>query len=84
MAQAGIFRELSAPVRRALDSNGIKTLQQLAKNTKAEILQLHGVGKTAIPKLERLLKEKGLGFKIEEKILATFLSSSKPTNNPNS
>lgn len=66
--QTELFGELPAPVRRALDSNGIKTLQQLAKNTKAEILQLHGVGKTALPKLESLLEEKGLGFK-NEKIL---------------
>ena len=53
---------LSAPARRALQNNGIKTLQQLSKHTEAEILQLHGIGKTAIPILQKGLKEKGLNF----------------------
>ena len=53
---------LSAPARRALQNNGIKTLQQLSKYTEAEILQLHGIGKTAIPILQKALEEKGLNF----------------------
>ena len=57
---------LSAPARRALQNNGIKTLQQLSKHTEAEVLQLHGIGKTAIPILQKALNEKGLGFKKEK------------------
>ena len=53
---------LSAPARRALQNNGITTLQQLSKHTEVEIMQLHGIGKTAIPILEKVLKEKGLNF----------------------
>ncbi len=53
---------LSAPARRALQSNGIKTLKDLAKYTEAEILQFHGIGKTAIPILRKALKEKGFSF----------------------
>jgi uncharacterized protein YdhG (YjbR/CyaY superfamily) len=54
---------LSAPARRALQNNGIKTLKDLAKYTVAEILQFHGIGKTAIPVLRKALKEKGFNFK---------------------
>jgi uncharacterized protein YdhG (YjbR/CyaY superfamily) len=54
---------LSAPARRALQNNGIKTLQDMAKYTEAEILQFHGIGKTAIPVLQKALKEKGFNFR---------------------
>ena len=53
---------LSGPARRALQNNGIKTIKDLSKLTEAEILQLHGIGKTAIPILQKALKEKGLNF----------------------
>jgi DNA-directed RNA polymerase alpha subunit len=58
-----IFADLSAPARHALQNNGIKTLPGLAKHTEAEILSFHGIGKTAIPILQKALKEKGLKFK---------------------
>ncbi|MBK6949072.1 MAG: hypothetical protein IPH16_14345 [Haliscomenobacter sp.] len=54
---------LVAPARRALENNGIMTLEQLSKYTEKEILGLHGVGKTTIPKLQKLLSEKELSFK---------------------
>ncbi|HSN09000.1 MAG TPA: DUF1801 domain-containing protein [Hanamia sp.] len=53
---------LSAPARRALQGNGIKTIKHLSKLTETEVLQLHGIGKTAIPLLQKALKEKGLNF----------------------
>jgi uncharacterized protein YdhG (YjbR/CyaY superfamily) len=61
-----IFAGLPAPARRALQSNGIKTLADLAQHTEAEILSFHGIGKTAIPILEKALKEKKLKFKKEK------------------
>ncbi len=60
---SGFDAGLSAPARRALQNNGIKTLQQLSRHTETEILQLHGIGKTAIPIFQKALKEKGLSFK---------------------
>ena len=54
---------LSAPAKRALENNGIDTLEKLSKFTEKEILQFHGIGKTAIPKLSDALKAKGLSFK---------------------
>ncbi len=53
---------LSAPARRALQNNGIKTIKDLSKLTEEEVLKLHGIGKTAIPLLQKALKEKGLSF----------------------
>ncbi|MES2690020.1 MAG: DNA-directed RNA polymerase subunit alpha C-terminal domain-containing protein [Bacteroidota bacterium] len=53
---------LAAPARRALDSAGIKTLNNLANHTEAEILALHGIGKNALLTLKKALADAGLSF----------------------
>ncbi len=58
-----IFTGLSAPAKRALYNNSIKTLKDLSKYSEAEIFQFHGIGKTAIPILQKVLKEQGFNFK---------------------
>ncbi|WP_339259815.1 RNA polymerase alpha subunit C-terminal domain-containing protein [Paenibacillus sp. FSL R5-0749] len=59
----GFLALLSAPARRALENEGIITLLQLAEYTEKEILKLHGIGPSAIPKLRNALEEEGLSFK---------------------
>ena len=54
---------IGAPARRALERENIKTLEDLAKWTEKEILKLHGMGPSTIPKLKTALKDKGLSFK---------------------
>ena len=58
----GFLSLLSAPARRALEREGIKTLKQLSKYSEKEILKLHGMGPGSIPKLFAALSEKGLTF----------------------
>lgn len=58
----GFLSVVSAPARRALESKGINSIQQLATFSKKELLQLHGIGPSAIPKLENELKKHGLAF----------------------
>ncbi len=53
---------LGAPARRALENNGITTLEQLSKFSKNEVLKFHGMGKSSIPKLEKFLSEEKLTF----------------------
>ncbi len=60
---AAFFTVLSAPARRALESINIKNLKDLSKHSEKEILQLHGMGKTSIPKLKDALDSEGLSFK---------------------
>ncbi len=55
---------IAAPARRALENNGISNLDQLSTFTEKEILNLHGMGKSTIPKLQKLLSENKLSFKI--------------------
>jgi len=54
---------LGAPARRALENAGITSLQKLSQFTEAEILKLHGIGKSSMPKLNDALKKSGLSFK---------------------
>jgi len=59
----GFLALLGAPARRALENHGITTLKQLSKFSENEILELHGMDKTTIPKLITALKAEGLSFK---------------------
>jgi uncharacterized protein YdhG (YjbR/CyaY superfamily) len=58
---------LAAPALRALLNAEIDTLKKLAKYTEAQILELHGIGPSSIPKLRNALKSKGLKFIIKNK-----------------
>ena len=68
------FSFLAAPARRALENKGIKRLKQLAKFSEAEILELHGMGKSSIPKLRNALEKESLSFKNDQNKIMT-----KPT-----
>ncbi len=59
----GFLALLSAPARRALENNGIKTLQQLSTLSEKEILKFHGMGKASIPVLRSALAAEDLSFK---------------------
>lgn len=63
MEEKELYGSLPAPARRALANEGITTAKQLAGYTESEILSLHGIGKTSIPKLKKLLEEENLSFK---------------------
>lgn len=61
--ERGFLAQLSAPARRALETNRIDTLQKLSTYTEEEILQFHGMGPASLPKLRAALQENGLSFK---------------------
>ncbi|OXA76638.1 hypothetical protein SAMN05444397_101124 [Flavobacterium aquidurense] len=61
---SGLLSVLSAPARRALENKGIETAQDLSKYSKKEIISLHGIGPSSIPKLLEELKKHDLNFKI--------------------
>lgn len=54
---------IAAPARRALEREGITSLQQLTQYSEAELLKLHGVGPSTLPKLREVLDQAGLAFK---------------------
>ena len=53
---------LVAPARRALENNGITSLEQLSNYSRKEVLKFHGMGKSSIPKLEKLLSDQNMSF----------------------
>lgn len=61
--QAAFLAALAAPARRALENQGILSLEALSQWSESELLALHGVGKSSIPQLKQQLEEKGLSFK---------------------
>jgi DNA-directed RNA polymerase alpha subunit len=59
----GFQSSLSAPARRALEQAGIHSVKDLSLHSEKEILQLHGIGPSSLPKLKAALKKEGLSFK---------------------
>ena len=62
-SETGLLSLLSAPARRALESKNIKTALDLSNYSQSEILNLHGIGPSSIPKLIAELQKNGLDFK---------------------
>ena len=56
------FAKLAKPAQRALINAGIFSTQDLARRTRAEVRALHGMGPSAFPVLEQVLKHAGLKF----------------------
>ena len=48
--------KLSAPAQRALKSAKITSVEELKKWKEEDLMELHGIGPTAIPKLKSLLQ----------------------------
>ena len=57
------FPKISAPALRVLANAKIRTLKELSALTEKELLELHGIGPSAIPPLKAALKKEGLSFK---------------------
>ena len=60
--KTGFLSQLSAPARRALENADITTLEKLSKHSEEDLLKLHGIGKTTIPKLREALASENLTF----------------------
>lgn len=69
---------LGAPARRALEHEGIGTLQELAQRTEKELLALHGFGPASLPLLRMVLSTAGLQFSTSTTIMRE--QPKKPTN----
>ncbi|MFC4872971.1 RNA polymerase alpha subunit C-terminal domain-containing protein [Negadavirga shengliensis] len=62
----GFLSLLAAPARRALENMGIYSLEKLAEYREAEIIRLHGMGPSTLPKLRKALAENGLAFRNDD------------------
>ncbi|WP_391205180.1 DNA-binding protein [Psychrobacillus sp. L4] len=57
---------LAKPGQRAIAAIGIENLEQLSKFTEAEIMELHGIGKNGMNRIQIALAEKGLSFALKK------------------
>ena len=55
---------LANPAKRAVQSTGATSLEDLATNSVMEIANLHGIGPNAMQKIARVIREYGLTFKV--------------------
>jgi hypothetical protein len=62
-SEASDLPKLAAPARRALAGAGYIRLEDLAKATESEVMQLHGMGPNAMWALRTALEERGLSFR---------------------
>ena len=56
---------LSSPAKRALINANILSEEDLAGWKESDILKLHGIGPSSLPKLKAMLQKKGYSFKTE-------------------
>ncbi|PZX91960.1 hypothetical protein DOS84_17845 [Flavobacterium aquariorum] len=61
-SKIGFLSLLPAPTRRTLENVDITTLEKLSKHSGKDILKLHEIRKTTIPKLREALEAENLIF----------------------
>jgi large subunit ribosomal protein L21 len=61
-ADGGLPEGLGAPATKALEEEGLTTLEQVAGKTEAELLELHGVGPKAVETIKEALAAENLSL----------------------
>lgn len=57
-----LLRKLAKPAQRAIQNEGITTIEQLSKYSEKEFSELHGIGANAMKIIKQTLNENGLTF----------------------
>jgi DNA-directed RNA polymerase alpha subunit len=57
-----LLQKVAKPTQRAIQNEGIKTMEQLSKYDEKEFSKLHGIGKNAINVIKQIMSENGLSF----------------------
>lgn len=57
-----LLQKLAKPAQRAIQNEGITTIEQLSKYSEKEFSELHGIGKNALSITKQILKENGFTF----------------------
>lgn len=63
--ETGFLAAIGAPARRALEREGIDTLAKLARRSECQLLAMHGIGPSTIPRLTQALAAAGLALRSE-------------------
>jgi len=60
-----LLKRLGAPAQRAIVAAGIRSLEELAGMTEAQLKAMHGIGPHAIKTVHAVLAEHGMALKQE-------------------
>jgi hypothetical protein len=58
-----LMKKLAKPAQRALDAEGITSIDQLSKYSEKELLALHGMGRNGLNVIKLTLLESGRSLK---------------------
>lgn len=57
-----LLQKLAKPAQRAIQNEGITSIEQLSEYSEKEFSELHGIGKNAMDIIKRIMHEKGFSF----------------------
>ena len=61
-----LLQKLAKPAQRAVQNEGITTIEQLSKYSEKEFSELHGIGKNAMNIIKRIMSENGIAFSLKK------------------
>jgi uncharacterized protein YdhG (YjbR/CyaY superfamily) len=65
MDLGALYDRLSSPARRALDTLKLKRLEELARYSRSQVAQLHGIGPKALETIDASMKAAGISLRPE-------------------
>ena len=57
-----LLQKLAKPAQRAIQNEGLTTMEQLSEYSEKEFSELHGIGKNALNIIKQIMGENGLTF----------------------
>jgi DNA-directed RNA polymerase alpha subunit len=57
-----LLQKLAKPAQRAIQNEGITSIEQLSKYSEREFSELHGIGKNAMDIIKQIMHENGFSF----------------------
>ena len=57
-----LLQKLARPAQRAIQNEGITSIEQLSKYSEREFSELHGIGKNAMDIIKQIMQENGFSF----------------------
>lgn len=57
-----IVKRLAKPAQRAIQNEGITTIEQLSNYSEKELAELHGIGKNALNIIKEIMNKNGFVF----------------------
>jgi 2-phosphoglycerate kinase len=74
-----LLQKLAKPAQRAIQNEGITSMEQLSQYSEKEMSRLHGIGKNAMDNIKKTMSENGLSFSRMQQHIHIFGASGSGT-----